>query len=274
MATNPKLMTAINVSPESFFKGSVASQQEERSKAVALAVENGASMIDLGAMSTAPYKETQITEEEETERLVKAVKNALPLAGSVPISADTQRATVAHAALEAGATWINDVSALSHDPAMAETIAHYKAGAILMANETTTLDEAGRDPVSVVMLLLEEALNRARNAGINEEKIILDPGVGFFRNRSIPWHQWDLALLKNIPTFLTLGYPILIGASRKSFIGHLLHRPDPNDRLAGSLAVAQFAASQGAPWLRVHDIAQTRDILMMNSILTTNTLFL
>lgn len=255
-------MATINASPESFHAGSVAATAEDVAAAVRRAEAAGAALIDIGAMSTAPYKDAYIPESAEIARMSMAVAAARAATG-LPISADTQRAAVAEAALSAGANMVNDVSALADDPAMGEVIARHGAGVVLMARENEGLDEAGESPGAVVVRLLREGLDRARAAGIANERIILDPGIGFFRRRSIPWHEWDLELLRDLPHFRALGYPLLVGASRKSFIGRVLGHEDPARRLYGSLAVAAWAHAQEVEWIRVHDVAETRDVLAM-----------
>ncbi len=261
-----RIAAAINVSPESFFEGSVAKGEMQLETAVRKAEAEGASLIDIGAMSTAPYKETRISAKEEMRRMTAAVASTHGVA-QLPISADTQRANVAHAALEAGAALINDVSALRNDPEMARVIAGYHAGVILMANDDPELDERGRQPHEIVLDLLEQALERADQGGINREKIILDPGFGFFRHRSAAWYEFDMDLLKNLDKFRALGFPLMLGVSRKSFFRKVLGRAKAEDRLAGSLAVAVHAAQANVEWLRVHDVAETCDILKMTELL-------
>lgn len=255
-----RIAAAINLSPESFYKGSVSAAEETLEARVRNAQADGADMIDLGAMSTAPYKETRISEEEEIARMVRGVSVARRCT-TLPISADTQRAAVARAAISAGASIINDVSALLHDPAMGEVCAAAGVRVILMANDAPDLEEAGDRPSDIVVRLLREAITRATAAGIARENVILDPGIGFFRQRSIPWYEWDLELLRNLGDLQALGCPVMIGASRKSLFGKVLGRGKPEDRLAGSLAVAAWCTSAGIQWLRVHDVRETADVI-------------
>jgi dihydropteroate synthase len=193
---------------------------------------------------------------------VEAARSATDL----PVSADTSRAGVARVALAAGATIVNDVTGMLGDPRMAGLVAHAGASCILMANETSG-PVADLPPADAVIDLLTLSLAAARDAGIRDERIVLDPGIGFFRNRPIPWHQWDLELVRAVPRFSLHDRPILIGVSRKSFIGSLLGRPDPADRLAGSLIAAVHAARLGAAVIRTHDVAATRDALRMAELL-------
>ncbi len=261
-----RIAAVINVSPESFHAASVAEGEEAVARVAREAEAAGADLLDIGAMSTAPYKETEIGEDEEAERMERAVR-AARAASSLPISADTQRAAVAEVALRAGARIVNDVSGLENDPRLLEVVARSDAGLILMASEAATFVENGEAPAQVVRRILYQMAARATDAGVPAECLILDPGVGFFRNRSVPWYEWDLALLQNLKVFKSLGYPVMVGASRKSLFKGLLGRERTEDRLAGSLAVAGFCAARGVEWLRVHDVAETRDAVRMTRMM-------
>lgn len=265
--TPTRLIAAINVSPESFHAGSVAGDAGSLVAAVRAAEANGASIIDIGAMSTAPYKETQISGEEEARRMRPALESARR-ATRLPLSADTHRSAVARMALDLGASIINDVTALRGDPALGTLCAERDAGMILMANDDPALDEAGESPSRVVRRLLEEALARAASAGIPTDRLLLDPGIGFFRQRTIPWHEWDIEVLRNIAELSTLPCPIVVGASRKSFIAELTGAKSPADRLPGSLAVATWCMIHGVEWLRVHDVRETRQAVLIARRLT------
>ena len=257
-----RLLAIINVSPESFYPGSVAvGPQAVRDRAEQVAAE-GADILDIGAMSTAPYKETWISAEQEAERLVEAIEAARAASG-LPISADTARASVAEAALDAGAEIINDVSGLAGDPAMAELAARRGAGVILMANEDRIADDHTEKPCETVRAILAGAVERARRASIPKECIALDPGIGFFRGQPVPWHDWDVAVLHHLGELKTLGFPLLVSVSRKSFVGHLLGRKHAADRLPGSLAAAIWCIAHGARAIRTHDVQATRDAIRM-----------
>lgn len=260
-----RIMAAINVSPESFFGGSVAADEATLARAVSAAQEAGAGILDLGAMSTAPYKETRISVEEETRRMAWAVEVSRRYT-SLPISADTQRLEVARAAIEAGATIINDVSALQISPAIADLCARHGTGLILMASEYGPVPDGGNAP-SVVRELLRQAVARATEAGVPTNHLLVDPGIGFFRNRPAPWHAWDLELLRAPAEWRIPGVAALVGASRKSLLKQLLGRENPADRLAGSLAIAASCTRQGIEWLRVHDVAETADVIQMTRLL-------
>ncbi|OLD69551.1 MAG: dihydropteroate synthase [Candidatus Rokubacteria bacterium 13_1_20CM_70_15] len=250
----------VNLSPESFHAGSVYTRDDDLLGAALGMVEAGAALIDVGARSTAPYLAAALDEAEERDRLVRAVEllaRKLP----VPISADTARPAPARAALEAGARVINDVSGL-RDPAVAALVAKHHASVILMASP----DRGGPggppvDPVEHVMGLLRAALGRARAAGIPEERIVVDPGIGFFRDEGIPWHEWDARVLAGLGGLNELGRPVCVGVSRKSFIGAITGRQRAAERLAGSLAATAIAVRNGAAVIRTHDPAETLDAI-------------
>jgi dihydropteroate synthase len=247
-------MGVINVSPESFHPGSVHGADTILRVALEM-VDAGAALVDVGARSTAPYRATDIPEAEECRRLARAVErlaDKLP----VPVSADTVRPAVARAALEAGARVINDVSGLA-DPALAREVAAHDAALITMA-----APGPGRPlgaPITTVRAVLGEALTRARAAGIPEERIAIDPGIGFFREAAVPWHEWDVAVLSGLPALHDLGRPLCVGVSRKSFIGALTGRTATEDRLSGSLAATTVAVLNGAALIRTHDVRETLD---------------
>ncbi len=264
-------MGVLNVSPESFHAGSVrAAADELLSEALAM-VEAGAVLIDVGARSTAPYLDTAITDEEERTRLARAIEVLAPKL-PVPISADTSRPGPARAALEAGARIINDVSGL-RDPTLASLVAERGAGVILMASPEDaerSLAVAGGtvgvegtrssdQPVAVVSAVLEAALERARAAGIPDERVVLDPGIGFFRNAAMAWDEWDARVLAGLDALGKIGRPLCVGVSRKSFIGTIIGRPGAEKRLAGSLAATAVAVWNGAALIRTHDVAETLD---------------
>lgn len=248
-------MGALNVSPESFHGGSVHRETEALVDAAMGMVEAGAELIDVGARSTAPYLDTAITDDEERRRLVRAVE-ALVGKLSVPVSADTTRLEPARGAFESGARILNDVRGL-RDPALARLAAEHEAGVILMAFPDDRDNDDG--PRATVRRLLVDCLDRARAAGIPDERVVLDPGIGFFRSGPIPWDVHDVAVLAGLGELASVGRPLGIGVSRKSFIGALTGRTATADRLAGSLAAAAVAVVNGAALIRAHDVAETVD---------------
>jgi dihydropteroate synthase len=245
---------ALNVSPESFYAGSVVTRGEQLLRAASAMARAGAAIIDVGAMSTAPYRVTRISEAEEAERLGAAVGL---LAGKLdlPISVDTSRSLPARAALEAGARIVNDVTGLTGDRELAGVVAGAGAGLIAMASERGA--SAAGDPVEVVLARLGESLELARRAGIPASSIAVDPGIGFFRGGGVVWHEWDCAVLARLGRLRALGRPICVGVSRKSFIGAITGETDPGRRLPGSLAAAAAAVLGGAHLVRAHDVAET-----------------
>jgi len=249
------VMGALNVSPESFHGGSIHVDPDDLLSAALAMVDAGAALIDVGARSTAPYGTSSVSEADEQERLARAVE-ALAAKVPVPVSADTARPGPALAALDAGARVINDVSGLRH-PEVAALVRERGAGAILMAfpNEAPSR----LSPVASVKILLEEALERSRAAGIPDERVVLDPGIGFFRAERVPWDEWDATVLAGLGELSALGRPLCIGVSRKSFLGAIIGRPRTEDRLAGSLAATALAVWNGVSLVRTHDVAPTVD---------------
>jgi dihydropteroate synthase len=254
-----RLVGAINVSPESFYTGSVVQSETSLARLAEQMAAEGADLLDIGAMSTAPYLTTEISADEEARRLASAIA-AVRKTVSLPVSADTKRSGPARAGLDAGATVINDVSGLRSDPRMASLIATRAGGAILMASEAAP---GAQDPVATVREMLDQSLQAARTAGVPENRVVVDPGIGFFRQGAIPWHAWDCAILRQLRELRALERPILIGLSRKSFIGYLLGRPDPASRLSGSLAATAVAVLNGVHVIRTHDVGATRDAVRM-----------
>jgi len=257
------VMGAINVSPESFYAGSVATSRDELLRVAEGMAEGGAALLDVGAMATAPYRQTAISPEEEAERLGAAIALLSGKLG-VPLSADTSRAIPARAALEAGARVINDVRGLTGDPGLGQVVSRAQAGLVVMASERASNDasnQGGHDgaaPVEVVLGLLEESVRLALQAGIAAHQIAIDPGIGFFRDRGMAWHEWDCRVLACLPRLRTLGRPVCLGVSRKSFIGALAGVEDPAGRLPGSLAATAAGVLGGAHVIRTHDVAETR----------------
>jgi dihydropteroate synthase len=260
-----RIMAAVNASPESFYKGSVASSAEDVSSRVRRALEDGADVIDIGGASTAPYLEVGVSEGVERSRVLAALGAAVEaLEGRrAPISVDTVRASVADAALRAGASVVNDVSGLKDDPLMPGVVRERGASLLAMAHSKRT-SQAG--PIAQVRRALGESLRLAEMAGIDEDRIVLDPGIGFFRDKAgrtstrqtvMPWYQWDCEVVANLGALRGLGRPLGVGLSRKSFLGKILALEKPEERLAGSLAVTAIAVMNGAHLVRTHDVGET-----------------
>jgi dihydropteroate synthase len=244
----------LNVSPESFYQGSVVLQEDRLLKAGEAMTRAGAAFIDVGAMSTAPYLATRITEAQEAERLAWVV-DLLVRKLDCPVSADTSRSGPARAALDAGARIINDVTGLTGDREMGVIVARARTGLILMAGERG--GAPSENAIDQVGGLLRQSLALAREAGIEPALTAVDPGIGFFRNQLIPWHQWDCDVLAKLSRLRSLGHPICVGVSRKSFIGAIAGADDPQQRLPGSLAATASAVMAGAHLIRAHDVEET-----------------
>jgi len=252
-----RLVGAINVSPESFYQGSVAATEDSVKQQAERMAAEGADLLDIGAMSTAPYLPTEIPEAEEIQRVTWAIGIIRGVA-SLPLSVDTTRSRVALAALDAGADVINDVSGLRRDPGMGEIVAKRARGVILMASETAP---EARDPIETVRGFLEESLQIVWRVGVPEHRVVVDPGIGFFRKAALPWYDWDCEVLRRLGELKTLDRPLLVGVSRKSFIGQLLGQADPAERLAGSLAATAVAVVNGAHMIRTHDVGPSREVV-------------
>lgn len=252
-----RLVGVINVSPESFYQGSVAATEDSVKQQAGRMAAEGADLLDIGAMSTAPYLPTEIPEAEEIQRVTWAIGIVRGVA-SLPLSVDTTRSRVALAALDAGADVINDVSGLRRDPGMGEIVAKRARGVILMASETAP---EARDPIETVRGFLEESLQIVWRVGVPEHRIVVDPGIGFFRKAALPWYDWDCEVLRRLGELKTLDRPLLVGVSRKSFIGQLLGQADPAERLAGSLAATAVAVVNGAHMIRTHDVGPSREVV-------------
>lgn len=251
------VMGVINVSPESFHSGSVYRETGALVDAARAMVDAGAALIDVGARSTAPYLATEISEEDEARRLARAV-DALVAKLSVPVSVDTCRPGPARAALESGARIVNDVHGL-RDQALARLAAEHEAGIVAMAFPESTDAVIDDGSVAGTKTLLAACLERARRAGIPDERVVLDPGIGFFRRGSVSWEQRDADVLAGLRALSGLGRPLAVGVSRKSFIGAITGRTATADRLAGSLAATALAVVNGAALIRTHDVAETVD---------------
>ena len=257
----PLLMGIVNVTPDSFYDGGRYIDPERAVAHACHLVAQGADILDIGAESTRPGAEP-VTEEEELARVVPVVA-ALARQVSVPISVDTTKSTVARAALDVGASMINDVSALQWDPEMASVVAQADAAVILMHMQGTpqTMQRAPRyhNVVTDVIAFLEGRMHAAIEAGISKTNIVLDPGIGFGKLL-----EHNLELLDGLSAFTRLRRPLLVGPSRKSFIGQLLGRP-PEHREWGTAAAVAIAVDRGAGILRVHDVAAMADIVTVAS---------
>lgn len=256
-----RIMGVINVSPESFYKGSVHTKSSAIARAARQMTREGADFIDVGALSTAPYLQTHISEQKEAARLEKAVRT-IRKNTPLPISIDTSRPLPAMTGLKAGGRIINDIHGLSFNPRMA-ALAQKADGLILMANPVGRPEERFNSPVHVTMNILRQSLRLARSNRIPESKIVVDPGIGFFRKTQVSWWQWDATVIKELQKIRALSVPILIGISRKSFIGAMMNDAPPAKRLPGSIAATVVAVMNGASIIRTHDVAATKAALQI-----------
>lgn len=258
-------MGVLNVTPDSFSDGGVALDPEGGpGRAIELGLrlaEEGADCVDVGGESTRPGAQP-VDPAEELARVVPVVAGLV--AQGVVVSIDTRRAAVARAALDAGASLVNDVGALAPDEGMLGHVAAAGAGYIAMHLRGTprTMQDAPHfdDVVTEVTAELRAAMAHAQAAGVDAGAIALDPGIGFGKTLA-----HNLALLAAVPQLVAIGPPVLIGTSRKSFLGRLTGVETPADRLAGSLASAVLAARDGARILRVHDVAATVEALAVQA---------
>ncbi|WP_407940886.1 dihydropteroate synthase [Mesobaculum littorinae] len=263
----PRIMGILNVTPDSFSDGG-AFDGADRAQAHARVMQaDGAAMLDIGGESTRPGAVT-VPVEDEIARTAPVIA-ALRAAGvALPISIDTRKAPVAEAALAAGATAVNDVSAMHYDPAMAEVVAARAAPVVLMHTQggpETMQDDPRYDDVLLdVHDHLAAQVAAAEVAGIPRDRIMVDPGVGFGKTVA-----HNLALLARLSLFHNLGCAVLLGASRKGFVGRIGGAAEPRARMPGSVAVALAGAAQGVHMLRVHDVAETVQALALWQAVTT-----
>jgi dihydropteroate synthase len=265
------VMGIVNCNDDSFYPPSRFRAEAAVGQALRQVAE-GASIIDFGAESSRPGA-AYISAEEELERLIPVVE-AFRGRSPVPVSLDTRKAAVAKAGLEAGADIVNDISALADDPGMADLCAGTGAAVVLMHKKGSPPDMQNHpeydDAAGEVFSFLLEAAARAEKAGIKRDRIILDPGIGFGKTL-----QDNLAILNRLAEICASGYPVLVGLSRKTFVGELLVRrrgvnsgrsfppevPPPDDRLSGTLAAEACSVIAGAKIVRAHDVKETWDLV-------------
>ena len=253
----PFLMGVVNVTPDSFFDGGRYDDPQRAVEHALRLVEEGADLLDIGAESTRPGA-VPVDEREECRRLIPVVA-AVAKAVSVPISVDTSKAEVARAAIDAGAVMVNDVTALRGDGAMVDVVAEAGVGLVLMHMQGTpeTMQKAPRydDVVGEVAQFLTERARWAIAHGVARDRIVLDPGIGFGKTL-----QHNLDLLANLHAFVHLEFPVLVGPSRKGFIGQLTDQA-VEARAWGTAAAVALAVEQGANILRVHDVGPMKDVV-------------
>jgi len=248
------LMGILNVTPDSFSDGGQFNHLEEAIEHAMQMAEEGADIIDIGGESTRPGHH-QVSAEEELERVLPII-NALKREQSfkLPLSIDTYKAEVAEAALDAGVEMLNDVWGLKADPALGAIASRYRVPVCLMHNRNNT---DYLDLMTEVLAELQESVALALEAGIDDEKVIIDPGIGFGKNL-----DQNLEVMLHLKDFSNLGYPILLGTSRKSMIGKTLELP-VEERLEGTAATVAYGISAGADLIRVHDVKEMKRVIDM-----------
>jgi dihydropteroate synthase len=265
------LMGVLNVTPDSFSDGGDYYTIESALAQAENMVKSRVDIIDIGGQSTRPGA-AEISSSEEIDRVIPVVqilRQKAEIFGSVPISVDTTRAQVAKAAVEAGADIINDISGATFDSEMLSTVAHLKVPIILMHIRGTpqTMQKLTdyRDLIGEIREFLESRIAAAVAAGIDKSHIILDPGIGFAKN-----YSQNLEILQQLAKFRGLDCPILVGVSRKSFIGHILNQPLAKQRIWGTAAACTGAIANSADILRVHDVREMYDVCLVADAIFRN----
>jgi len=266
------IMGVLNATPDSFYAASRTCASDAALRLADDMVQEGADILDIGGESTRPGAE-EVPAAEELHRILPVIDVLHDRRPRIPLSVDTQKSGVARQALSHGAGFINDISALRHDPEMVDVLAEAGCPVVLMHMQGTpkTMQQGPRyaNVVDAIKLFFEERLAFAAAHRIREEQVILDPGIGFGKTL-----EHNVAVLKHLKEFLSFGRPLLIGVSRKSFIGRLSvpsseNTLPPEERLEGSLAAALWAVQQGANGLRVHDVGPTCRALKLWSAIGT-----
>jgi dihydropteroate synthase len=255
-----RIMGIINLSPESFYGGSVFVQKQEILKKAREMFTQGCDILDIGGRSTAPGVEP-ISVKTEKERVLPVLKALLDEI-TTPISVDTQYAEVAENALQLGCQIINDVSGLKTDPLLVKILKKYDSSLIIMASEKLPGD---RLTITEILSALSNSISYAVTNGVDPKKIIVDPGIGRWVNTKLL--AYNLNIINRLHELRELEKPILMGISRKSFIGDILQKPNPADRLIGSLAATAIAVYNGAHIIRTHDVEYTCDIVRISAAL-------
>ncbi|SHI68334.1 dihydropteroate synthase [Shimia gijangensis] len=266
----PQIMGILNVTPDSFSDGGQHDNPEQAVDRARHMVQQGATLIDIGGESTRPGA-VKVPTEEEIRRTAPVIA-ALSASLGVPVSIDTRKAPVAKAAIEAGAFLVNDVAGFTFDPDLAPLCATKSVPVCVMhaqGDPATMQDDPHYDDVLLdVYDFLERQIALLTKLGIPQDQIVVDPGIGFGKTIA-----HNLALLARISLFHSLGCPVLLGASRKGFIRHIGHAPDPNRRIGGSVAIALEGLAQGVQIVRVHDVEDTRQALQLWQAATTGDYF-
>ena len=270
---NPvRIMGILNTSPESFYKKSIKTTKQNISNSVKKIELDGADFIDVGGMSTAPYLSTLVSEKVEFNRISSAIK-IIQNVSNLPISVDTCRASVAKSALDLGVEIINDISGLKYDDKMIDVISNYNPSLVLCAFNQK---KVSGNNVNITKNLLKKSIDILKKIGFPSNKIVLDPAIGFFRKSgngpfftkiASDWVARDIQIIQNLNS-IKQKYPILISVSNKSFIGKLLGKENPSDRLFGSIAAEVVSVLNGADIIRTHNVLETKDAIKVASKLS------
>lgn len=251
------LMGVLNITPDSFSDGGDYNDSEAAWNRAQALVQAGADLLDIGGQSTRPGA-TPISPEAELERVIPVIKT-IRKSLNVPISVDTTRSMIAQQAIRAGADLVNDISGGTFDPEMLPTVAALEVPIILMhirgTPETMQQLTDYQDLLGEIRQVLRERITAAEQAGIARSRLIVDPGIGFGKT-----YEQNLELLQQLHQFRSLGVPLLVGTSRKRFIGQILNQDDPKQRVWGTAATCCAAIAQGADILRVHDLPQMWEV--------------
>lgn len=252
------LMGILNVTPDSFSDGGYYDDYDEALFRARRLIRDGADIVDIGGESTRPGAE-EITAEEELKRVIPIIRGIRSMmSDTIPISIDTTKAVVAEEAIKAGADIVNDISAATFDDKMLSLVSSLNVPLILMhikGNPKTMQSLTDyQDLMGEIYQFFEQRIEAAINAGIKRSHLIIDPGIGFAKN-----YEQNIEILRNLRDFSTLELPILIGTSRKSFLGKILNEEDPEKRDEGTAATCCIAINQGIDIVRVHDIYKTMD---------------
>lgn len=248
------------MTPDSFSDGGKFSSPEEAEQQAASLIAAGADILDIGGESTRPFSEP-VTLEEELHRVIPVIREIRKIS-NCPISVDTVKAEVAEAALNEGADIINDISALRFDPRMADVASAFEVPVILMhmkgSPRDMQVDPHYEDVVVEVKRFLEKRVTWANSKGIRKEKILIDPGIGFGKS-----FQDNLVLINRLQEFTELGVPVMVGASRKAFLGAIAGIKDAGERDVATLGAVAASAMRGADLVRVHNVALARQVLQV-----------
>ncbi len=258
-------MAIVNITDDSFSDGGLFNDFNSAYQRSCLCLDQGAKILDLGAQSTRPGA-SEVGSDLEINKLIPLIRELKLTKPESRISVDTFHHSVANQALNAGADWINDISGGRHDPEMFKVIADYGCPYVLTHSRgnSKTMDSLTNyeNIVRDVKSELSNQINLALAAGVNHEQLIIDPGIGFAKNV-----EQNLILLRNIEEFVSMPYPILVGPSRKRFIGSVLNEPTPKNRIFGTAAVASRCVFAGVSFLRVHDVKEIFQVIKMSESL-------